>query len=104
MSFYRSVICAAALFAVQAVPSGAGESADIAVKSCLNELGLPAAACSCIGRRVESEFNAKQQKFFIAMITKNKPAMAAQKGDMTVNELTQVAMFMTTAPNDCVNQ
>lgn len=104
MSFLRSVIGAAALFAVQAGPSYAGETADIAVQSCLAELNLPAAACSCIGKRAEAEFNAKQQKFFIAMITKNKPAMAAQKGDITGNEMTQIAMFMTTAPNDCMNQ
>lgn len=104
MSFFRCVIGAGMMFAVQAGPASAGETAEIAVKSCLAELKLPQPACACIGKRVETEFNAKQQKFFIATITKNRQAIAEHRGGMTVNELTHVAMFMTTAPGDCMNR
>ncbi|MCC2110943.1 MAG: hypothetical protein KDJ16_02800 [Hyphomicrobiales bacterium] len=83
------------------IPAQAGETAEQAVEWCGKSTNMPDEICACIGRRAESDLNAKQQRFFIAMVSKNKAEQDALRGDMTVNEMTEVAMFATTSPQKC---
>lgn len=104
MSLLRVTLALIALIALFSASSQAGKTADVAVESCLQDLNLSAVACACIGRRAEEELNEKQQKYFLSAIKNDTQAQAALRGGMTSNEMTQVSMFMTSAPRQCAGQ
>lgn len=79
----------------------AGETADIAKQSCLTELQMPEAICSCIAASAEADLNAAEQEFFVAMITGNTAAAASLRPNMTFGEMTNVATFMSDTPQAC---
>lgn len=81
--------------------STAGETLKKTMEWCGKGTKMPEKVCECVGERAEAELNERQQRFFIAMISKNKADQDRLRGDMTVNELTQVAMLATTAPQNC---
>jgi hypothetical protein len=98
--------CRAVPFVVLALllavaPAAAGP-ADTIEAECLAQLNMPPAACRCIGERAVSELNANQVEMFIAMVTKDDATSARLRSQMPVNELTQTAMFMTSAPQRCM--
>jgi len=96
------MIAAAALaLSLTAGAATAGETADIAMQSCLNELQMPQAICTCIATSAEEELNPAEQQFFIAMITSDNAAAANLRNTMTVGEMTNVATFMSDTPQAC---
>ena len=74
---------------------------DTILESCRANLGMSAAGCDCIADRVEAEFDEQQMAFFISMITRDQAAAAKLRGQMTVNQLTQVGSRMTELPTEC---
>ena len=58
------------------------------------------AACACIKSKA-SALKDSQQAFIAAVVTKNKPVQKDIMQNMTVAELTEAGMFMTTAPAQC---
>ena len=98
---YAAAYALAATIAFTRAPAMAGETADTAIASCLQELNLPQPVCQCIGTRAESELSETEQAFFIAMITGDQAEAASLRGGMTVDEMTTVAAFMSGAPSSC---
>ena len=74
---------------------------DTVRSECATQLNLPAPACDCIVGKV-SELNENQQAFVAAMVTKDEATAAALRPQMGIDELTQVGMFMTSAPQACM--
>ncbi|MCC2113852.1 MAG: hypothetical protein KDJ16_17580, partial [Hyphomicrobiales bacterium] len=70
MRILTVALCLAALPACGGTSVLAGETADQAVMWCGKSTNMPEEICACIGRRAESDLNAKQQRFFIAMVSK----------------------------------
>ena len=83
------------------MPAHAESISDIAKNSCRKDLQLSASICECIAARIVSEFNAKQQRFFIASVTKDKNAIMTIAPTLSQQEMMQIATFMTTAPQQC---
>jgi hypothetical protein len=67
---------------------------------CAAQLKLPPAACNCIVDRAAA-LNDNQQAFVAASVTKDEATAATLRGQMTIEELTQAGMFMTTSPQAC---
>jgi len=97
-----TTLCVAPLLLTLALLSSSwAGTAETAKAECLKQLGLPAPVCTCIGKRSEKDLNPKQQKLFLAIVTKDAQArVAAQKG-MTVDEMIATGNFMNTVPNEC---
>ena len=91
------------LVTVAAFPSlafAAPEHLATVETECAAQLNLPPAACVCI-RDKAATFNDIQQAFLAAMVTKDKVTQGQLAQDMTMQEMTEAGMFMTTAPADC---
>lgn len=87
---------------VFAAPAFSDSGALETVRSeCATQLKLPAPACDCIVGKV-GELNENQQAFVAAMVTKDEATAAALRPQMGIDELTQVGMFMTSAPQACM--
>jgi len=90
------------ILAASTVPVFADAAALETVRTeCGTQLNLPAAACDCIATRA-GELSDEQQAFLAATVTKDEAATSSLRGQMTIEELTQVGMFMTSAPQNCV--
>jgi len=99
----KSIFMAGSLgLCVFASPTFADTGALETVRSeCATQLKLPPAACDCIVGKV-SELNENQQAFVAATVTKDEATTAALRPQMGIDELTQVGMFMTSAPQACM--
>ena len=87
---------------VFALPAFADAGAlDTLRTECAAQLKLPPPACQCIVDKASS-LNDNQQAFVAAAVTKDEATTAALRGQMTVPELTEAAMFMTTSPQACM--
>ena len=67
---------------------------------CGKQLKLSPSGCACLRGRA-SKLKDSQQAFVAAVVTKNKPVQKDIMQNMTVAELTEAGMFMTTAPAQC---
>lgn len=68
---------------------------------CHNQLNLGADGCRCARDRSEEVLNDKQRRLVVAMVTKNQPAAAEVRGEMTMDEITGAAEFMMETPKIC---
>ena len=68
---------------------------------CAAQLNLPPPACDCIVDKAAA-LNDNQQAFLAASVTKDQATADALRGQMTVQELTEAGMFMTTSPQACM--
>jgi hypothetical protein len=85
------------------MPSAAFASADDLAtieRQCGVQLKLSPSGCACLRGRA-SKLKDSQQAFVAAVVTKNKQAQKNIMQTMTVAELTEAGMFMTTAPAQC---
>jgi len=69
-------------------------------RECGVRLKLPAGGCACL-REHASKLKDGQQAFIAAVVTKDKPAQKEFMQNLTVAELTEAGMFMTTTPAKC---
>ena len=77
-------------------------SADLATieSECGPQLKLPPAGCACIKGKAAA-LSDSQQAFVAAIVTKDKAKQTAVMQNMTVGEMTEAGMFMSTAPAQC---
>jgi len=99
-SLLTTSVLSFAVAAMFAIPASAAER-DTVIASCKVQLNLAPKGCECIADKAKTEFNEKQHAFFLAVITQDKAAQARWRGDLTVNELTQVGMRMGQMPGEC---
>lgn len=97
----KIVLSSMVLSLIFSMNAHAGAAGDAAIASCLKDLKLPNNVCACIGRRVEAELNPKQQKFFVAVVTRNAAAQAEMRKTLTGEEMSQIGAFVTSAPQRC---
>ena len=64
---------------------------------CGVQLKLPPAACACLKGKAAA-LNDGQQAFIASVVSKDKTTQKDLTQGMTVQELTQAGMFMTSAP------
>jgi hypothetical protein len=96
------VVAAGLVLATSALPAYAdAQAVDTLRQECAAQLNLPATACACIAAKA-AELTDNQQAFLAASVTKDETAAAALRGQMTIDELTQAGMFMTTSPQACM--
>ena len=103
MSLARNCAALATLpvMLVAATPAMATGPAEILQAECGVQLGLPEEACECIGETAVENLNETQLEMVGAMV-KGDDAKATQlRLNMPLNEITEAAMFMTTAPQNC---
>jgi hypothetical protein len=90
------------ILAASAMPAFADAGALEALGAeCATQLKLPPPACQCIVDKA-SALNDNQQAFLAASVTKDEATAATLRGQMTIDELTQAGMFMTTSPQACM--
>ncbi|WP_306118192.1 MULTISPECIES: hypothetical protein [unclassified Roseitalea] len=85
-------------------PAAAGETATVFMAQCAEISNWPETMCACIGELAETELSDQQQEFFVAMVSKDEAAMHRWRLKLTVAELTQVGMLMTTGAQRCANR
>jgi hypothetical protein len=96
------IAIAGLVLAATASPAFADAAAIETLRTeCAVQLNLPAPACDCIADKA-GEMNDDQQAFVAAAVTKDEATTAALRGQMTVADLTEAAMFMTTSPQACM--
>lgn len=83
--------------------AAAGTSATLK-QECLKQLNMSEKACDCIGEKAESDLNANEQAFVVAMVTNDQGAQARLRGKLTMPEMTKAGMFMSNAPLACVGR
>ena len=97
-----TIFCIATMLLVVApLSSPWAGTAQTAKTECLKQLGLSSAVCTCIGDRSERDLNPKQQKLFLAVVTKDVQARTAAQKGMTMDEMMATAKFMETVPDEC---
>ena len=105
MNLTETIKCIGGLGIVLATVSGASAGEGETLKAeCLKQLGMPESACTCIGTTAEADLSENQQKLVVAHVTNDKAKAAELQATMTVEEMTEAANFMTTAPGKCANQ
>jgi hypothetical protein len=82
----------------------AASEAEILEKECHKQLNLGASGCACIGERASEVLNEKQQRMVVAMVTKDQAASAELRAQMSVEEMTGAANFMTETPTTCADR
>jgi hypothetical protein len=87
------------------MPSQADEG-DLQVlhDSCLTSLNVPPGVCECIAETAASDLNDKQQAMVAAMVSGDQAQSAVLRGELTIEEITAAAGFMTNAPAACAAQ
>ena len=88
---------ASSLFAGQAY----ADAADDLVDECHIQLDLSDSGCACIGESARRDLSETQQEFVLAQVTDDKAASDSLMQDMTVEEMTQAAEWMMSAPTNC---
>lgn len=94
---------AAVLFSPQAPLADAADIETLRVE-CGTQLNLGTAGCNCIADTAADQLNDNQQALVAAMVTQNQPRADEVRGQMTLQEITQSAEFMVTAPQLCATQ
>jgi len=67
---------------------------------CGAKLKLPPGGCACLAENA-GKLTDQQHAFIAAVVTKDKTTQNSIMQTMTVAELTEAGMFMTTAPAKC---
>ena len=94
----RSILLSAACLAVGLSTAMANEDAILA--SCKQDLRLSDSGCQCVLEKT-GEFNEKQMAMFVAMITKDQAGMMKLQGELTGNEMQNLATRMAQIPSEC---
>ncbi|HLF22893.1 MAG TPA: hypothetical protein VI565_03150 [Burkholderiales bacterium] len=97
------VILASALLALTGPALAAPEHLNTIERECATQLRLPAAACVCMRDRA-GRLKDGQQAFVAAVVVKDRAAQARIRGNLTIDELTEAGMFMTSAPAQCARR
>ncbi len=77
------------------------DAADDLVDECHVQLELSDSGCACIGESARRDLSETQQEFVLAQVTDDKAASDSLMQGMTVEEMTQAAEWMMSAPTDC---
>jgi hypothetical protein len=93
-------IVAGGLILAASVALADADAIETLRRECAAQLNLPPGGCDCIAGKA-GELNDNQQAFLAATFSKNQGVAATLRGQMTVDELTQAAMFATNAPQTC---
>jgi hypothetical protein len=97
-----AILITGLILAVSGVPAFADADAiETLRRECAAQLNLPPAGCDCIAEKA-GELNDNQQAFVVASVTKNEAAAAALRSQLTMTELTEAGLFMTTSPQACM--
>jgi hypothetical protein len=99
------VVAAAGLLAGLAVSPAAPapQHLDSIERECGRQLRMPPPSCRCLRDRA-AKLKDGQQAFVAAVVIKDKAAQAKIRQNLTVQELTEAGMFMTSAPSQCRQQ
>ncbi len=77
------------------------DAADDLVDECHIQLELSDAGCACIGEIARRDLSESQQEFVLAQVTDDTAAVDSLAQGMTVEEMTQAAEWMMSAPSNC---
>jgi hypothetical protein len=80
------------------------DAAETLVEQCHVQLDLSASACDCIGNSAREDLTTQQQEFVVAQVTDDAAVADSLMSQMTVEEITQAAEWMTNAPSVCEQQ
>ena len=92
-----SVVCASFALPAMAVQA----DLDTVRKECGVQLNFSPAGCQCMVDAAGTQLNDVQQAFVAAQITKNTARIGQIQGQMTMDQMLQVATFMTKVPQVC---
>jgi hypothetical protein len=81
-----------------------GDAAETLIEECHVQLEMSANACDCIGGKARDELSPQQQDFVAAQVTDNQAAVQELQSQMTIEEMTQAAEWMMSAPAACEEQ
>ncbi len=98
------ILAAALLMCTGMVPAAFADDRDIILESCGTALKMTDSACNCIADKVEENFDPKQLAFFLAVIQSDGVEATRLKGNMSEEQLIQVARGMETMPATCAGQ
>lgn len=98
------ILAAVLLMSSGMLPAAFADDRDIILESCRTALGMRESACNCIADKVEKNFDPKQKAFFLAVIQSDGVEATRLKGEMSNEQLTQVASGMETMPATCARQ
>ena len=93
-----AAVCAAWLSAAPAIAAPA--DVETIRRECGTQLRMPASVCDCMAARA-AKMNDSQQAFVAAIVTQDLARSKSVQDGMTVQQLTQAGMFMSTAPAQC---
>jgi hypothetical protein len=82
------------------VAYAAPQHLDTIERECGKQLRMPPQSCKCLRERA-AKLKDGQQQFVAAVVVKDKAAQANIRQGLTVQELTEAGMFMTSAPSQC---
>ncbi len=105
MGTMRRLALGAAVLTCMAVagaksPVAAPADLETIERECGKQLRLPPGGCGCLRERA-ARLKDGQQGFVAAIVTKNEAAQTRARGNLTVQELTEAGMFMSSAPAQC---
>ena len=94
-----------ALLASVARPAVADQGAvDTLRAECAIQLNLGAGGCNCIAETAASELSDAQQALVAAMVSQDQATAATVRSAMSVQEISEAAMFMVNTPKRCAAQ
>jgi len=80
------------------------DAAETLIEECHVQLDMSANACDCIGSKARDELSPQQQDFVVAQVTEDQAAVQELQSQMTIEEMTQAAEWMMSAPAACEEQ
>jgi hypothetical protein len=95
-----SLLAAAAVLLVSSPAFASPNDLATIERECGAKLKLPPGGCACLAESA-GKLTDPQQAFIAAVVTKDKASQTSIMQTMTVAELTEAGMFMTTAPAKC---
>lgn len=103
MSLHRLGAAMAGVFLASGLLAGQAlaDAADDLVDECHIQLDLSDSGCACIGESARRDLSETQQEFVLAQVTDDKAASDSLMQDMTIEEMTQAAEWMMSAPTNC---
>jgi hypothetical protein len=105
MNKLRLIAACFALATVAAWHSSArADYADVLEAECHAQMQLGSDGCACIAQRARDMLNDRQQAMVVAAVTKDDATRDKLQSEMSPEELTTAATFMTETPGICGQQ
>ena len=78
-----------------------GNSRQTFIAACLSSTNMGQALCTCVAEKAESELSRNGYDFLVATLRDDDAAADRLRSQLTIQEATEAATFLTRGPRDC---